>query len=96
MNKIDKSFAEHECLLHVKKPDVDNLIKYYLDCMNGICYLDDSQVSIAHAIKLYSPTPRTEIILEEKCRLMQIPSEAFCVHSESDKQECDSTDAIAL
>jgi Holliday junction resolvase RusA-like endonuclease len=26
------------------KPDIDNLIKFYLDAMNGVCFYDDKQV----------------------------------------------------
>ena len=37
-----------------KKPDIDNYIKFYLDCMNKIVYLDDSQVIEITAIKQYT------------------------------------------
>jgi Holliday junction resolvase RusA-like endonuclease len=30
--------------LHVKKPDIDNLCKFYMDCMNKVVYKDDCQV----------------------------------------------------
>lgn len=29
---------------HTKKPDIDNIFKFYMDCMNGILYKDDAQV----------------------------------------------------
>lgn len=29
---------------HTHKPDHDNVIKFYLDCMNKLVYLDDTQV----------------------------------------------------
>ena len=48
---------------HVKKPDCDNLQKFYLDAMNGIAYNDDCQVWHIEASKTYSDNPRTEIIL---------------------------------
>lgn len=46
---------------HVKKPDLDNLVKFYEDCLNSVCFSDDSQVVQIHAYKYYSQTPRTEI-----------------------------------
>jgi Holliday junction resolvase RusA-like endonuclease len=30
--------------LHTKKPDIDNIVKFYMDCMNKVVYLDDCQV----------------------------------------------------
>lgn len=46
---------------HVIKPDLDNLVKYILDCGNGILWYDDSQIFKIHAEKTYSNGPRTEI-----------------------------------
>ena len=48
-----------------KKPDIDNLVKQNCDSMNGIVYLDDSQIVWLFASKHYSDNPRTEIIIEE-------------------------------
>jgi len=39
---------------HLKKPDIDNLIKAVLDAMNGVVFLDDSQVCSLTAQKRYS------------------------------------------
>ncbi len=47
---------------HTKKPDIDNLSKFIMDCMNGIVYKDDSQIYNLSATKMYGE-PRTEIIL---------------------------------
>jgi len=49
---------------HIFKPDLDNLIKMYLDCSNNILFKDDCIVSTIHARKLYG-IPRTEIIITE-------------------------------
>lgn len=46
---------------HIKKPDIDNLIKFVLDCMNKIVFADDSQVSEIRAKKIYSSKPGTLI-----------------------------------
>ena len=33
--------------------DVDNLVKFYMDAMNGIFYFDDAQIVSLHATKVY-------------------------------------------
>ncbi len=50
---------------HVQKPDVDNLIKFYLDCANEILFGDDTQIVKCYGEKKYSSNPRVEIKLEE-------------------------------
>lgn len=52
-----------DLLCHTSRPDIDNLIKYYLDCMNGIVYLDDAQIVSLFSKKLYSENPKTVINL---------------------------------
>ncbi len=46
---------------HTKKPDIDNLIKFYLDVMNGEVFKDDSQIYQVMGTKFYSDNPKTEI-----------------------------------
>lgn len=46
-----------------KKPDVDNLIKFVFDALNGILWADDSQIIRVTASKSYSNTPCTVIIV---------------------------------
>lgn len=54
-----------------KRSDSDNLIKLIMDAMNGIFFLDDSQIAVVHTVKVYDhvipETPRTEVFL------MQLP-----------------------
>ncbi len=49
---------------HTQKPDLDNMIKYILDCGNGILWHDDSEIYRIRAEKMWSRKPRTEIIWE--------------------------------
>lgn len=44
-----------------KRPDIDNYIKFYLDCMNKKIFLDDGQVFDVKASKIYSLQPKTII-----------------------------------
>jgi Holliday junction resolvase RusA-like endonuclease len=46
---------------HVQKPDLDNMIKYILDCGNKILWHDDAEIYNITATKFWSKTPRTEI-----------------------------------
>lgn len=48
---------------HFKKPDIDNLVKFTLDVLNGHVYHDDSLINYICAEKRYSEKPRTEIVL---------------------------------
>ncbi|HJU78125.1 MAG TPA: RusA family crossover junction endodeoxyribonuclease [Nitrososphaeraceae archaeon] len=50
---------------HTDKPDIDNMIKYYLDCANEIVFADDKQIVSCTAQKYYSSNSRTEIIIEK-------------------------------
>ena len=43
-------------LHHVKTPDLDNLVKFVLDAMNKVFYVDDSQVTEIITTKEYSDT----------------------------------------
>lgn len=65
VTKKQRLSQEQEIVRHEKKPDVDNLIKLYLDCLDGILFEGDQKVSLGNCIKLYSPRPRTVILLEE-------------------------------
>lgn len=46
---------------HIVKPDVDNMQKFYGDCMTKIIYQDDSQIVKPECCKYYSEIPRTRI-----------------------------------
>ena len=46
---------------HLKRPDLDNLVKAILDAYNGIVWQDDSQIYCIQAQKIYCNKERTEI-----------------------------------
>lgn len=46
---------------HIAKPDIDNLQKFVLDCLNGLVIEDDRRVVEIRARKLYSSKPGTLI-----------------------------------
>ena len=48
---------------HVKKIDIDNCSKLYMDSLEGLLYTNDSQIAEIHCIKKYDTNPRVEINL---------------------------------
>lgn len=71
---------------HNTKPDVDNLAKLYIDCLTGIIWRDDGQVTISVSKKVYGENPRTELEIMAETG-MDINSEAkkiLCVFSPSE------------
>jgi len=45
--------------------DIDNMIKFYLDTMNDLVYIDDRQVTNIEAEKIYSDDKRVEIFINK-------------------------------
>jgi Holliday junction resolvase RusA-like endonuclease len=49
----------------VSRPDIDNVIKFYLDAMNDIVFHDDSFIIQLSATKVYADKPSVEITIYE-------------------------------
>ena len=49
-----------------KKPDIDNILKAYLDAMNQVVYIDDYQVVRVSAKKVYSMVPGVDVCIREE------------------------------
>ena len=49
----------------IKKPDIDNIAKCFLDAMNNIVYLDDTQVLTLHVTKVYGTVGMVEVMVRE-------------------------------
>ena len=63
-SKIKKRLMLQGNIHHITKPDIDNLEKYVLDCMNGIVYTDDSHIDVMVCYKKYSEKPRTVVKIQ--------------------------------
>ena len=51
---------------HTFTPDLDNLVKLIADCIGKNTFIvDDSQICMLQAEKIYGETPMTEVIIEE-------------------------------
>jgi len=48
-------------MLHEKKPDADNVLKQICDACNGVVWVDDSQVTLATAMKLHGREPLVNV-----------------------------------
>lgn len=64
-SKKKQRLMEIDEIKHVKKPDLDNLEKFASDCLNGLAWVDDSQIIHSDTKKMYSQNPHTEIIISE-------------------------------
>ena len=49
----------------IKKPDIDNVAKCFLDAMNEIVYKDDTQVLNLHIKKVYGTIGMVEVMVAE-------------------------------
>lgn len=63
-NKKQKQMINH-IVVPSKRPDLDNFIKFILDCANGILFDDDSQIVSIKARKRYSELPSTIIEINQ-------------------------------
>jgi len=81
-------------LKHEKKPDIDNLVKLYLDCLDGISFEGDQKVQLGACLKLYHPTPKTIILMSEAAQTAchHELDQLFCfaqLEQECDKCSCE-------
>ncbi len=49
---------------HTSKPDADNIAKALGDGLNGVCWLDDSQVASMRILKVYGDMPGLHVVVE--------------------------------
>ena len=64
--KKTKEQKESNQIFHVKKPDLDNLVKLVKDSLNGILILDDSQICTEITNKLFGKEDEIKITLIKK------------------------------
>lgn len=62
--RMDDKIKEGE--EYVGKPDADNVAKSVMDGLNGVAYIDDSQVYSLCCERKYSKEPRVEVFLWTK------------------------------
>lgn len=46
------------------KPDRDNILKLYMDALNGVAWVDDAQVNEGPLIRRYGTAERVEVVVE--------------------------------
>lgn len=47
------------------KPDIDNIVKVYMDALNGLAWDDDKQVTALYCFKSYEREPRVKVVISE-------------------------------
>jgi Holliday junction resolvase RusA-like endonuclease len=52
-------------MMHISRPDSDNIMKAIKDALSGVCWQDDCQVCDERIIKLYGEVPKTIITVRE-------------------------------
>jgi Holliday junction resolvase RusA-like endonuclease len=57
--KKKKALMQDDTYPHTNKPDIDNMVKFYLDCLP----FDDKVIYKIEAEKIYSPRPRVEMLI---------------------------------
>jgi len=50
---------------HTGRPDIDNLLKFVMDALNGVFYKDDSQICQVFTLKQYNTRPGTLVEIVE-------------------------------
>jgi Holliday junction resolvase RusA-like endonuclease len=50
---------------HIKKPDLDNVIKSVIDGMDKIVFENDSQITSIHATKVYGEVAKVEVMVKQ-------------------------------
>lgn len=56
-SRAEKANAMTGSLKPTKKPDIDNIIKAWVDAMNGVVFKDDCQIVRGEYAKVYGPAP---------------------------------------
>lgn len=63
--KAAREAARAGSLYPVSKPDLDNFKKAVFDAMNGVVFVDDSQIVDDAGKKRYADEPRVEVFIQE-------------------------------
>lgn len=83
MPKKLRWYAERGLLRKRTRPDGDNYVKLYFDCMNEILFEDDSHASIGDADKFFHLEPKTIIYIDEAEEFLNMPLDEIGRFSES-------------
>ena len=62
-SKAKREAALLSSVMPISKPDASNVLKAVEDALNGIAYIDDSQIIDVWLRKRYSDEPRIEVII---------------------------------
>lgn len=63
--KWKRKAASENVIAHTGKPDIDNLIKGVKDALNGVAWIDDSQIMFLNTYKMYGEVPNIKITIDK-------------------------------
>lgn len=63
-SKKKQEMARAGVVRPTKKPDIDNVVKGICDGMNGVAFVDDSQIVTLTARKTYGDTPGVQVLVQ--------------------------------
>ena len=87
MNNVEINLAEQGKIVPVGTSDVDNLMKTYLDMIQGHLLLNDNIVTRGTLEKFYSLKPRLEIKIRYQTDFDSRYNERRITHSKSYQEE---------
>lgn len=64
-SKKKQALALEGSLMPTGKPDLDNVAKLYLDALNGMMWMDDSQIVLFSMEKKYAAAPQVHLKVTE-------------------------------
>ena len=70
-NKAKRAQAKAN-VIRPGKPDLDNVVKMILDALNGVVVVDDKQVCVIRAVKVFAPVAETTVEVEETICLVAV------------------------
>lgn len=83
MPKRLRWYAERGLLRKRTRPDGDNYVKLYFDCMNEILIEDDSHATLECVDKFFHAQPKTIIYLDEADEILNMPADEIGRFEES-------------
>jgi Holliday junction resolvase RusA-like endonuclease len=75
---VKQKQARNGSLLPTKRPDLDNYLKMVLDALQGVVYVDDSQIVYMISSKIYSERPGIRIEVSQY-RLIELEADRASV-----------------
>lgn len=88
--------AAPKSVYHTQKPDVDNLIKFVFDTLNGHVFADDSQIASVSARKIWLTLPQPQPQSQQSCCSTDIDTDTDTDAHKNDKKKDEGYTIVRL